>query len=351
MKVNGMLLKSPGSYFYIPTETGILVFHKNPMLNRRILNLLFFFLFLCTVCSAQKRTAAVAGKVVNEREENLPDVSVQVLGSPRGTSTNDSGFFTLNAAAGKAFALVFSFSGYQTVQKNFLLAEGETEHVNIRLEQGAATLQEVIVHDNRQRTEVGLIRPNPKSVINLPSAITGVESLIKIFVGSNNELTSQYNVRGGSYDENLIYVNDFEIFRPYLVRSGQQEGLSFINPELVRNISFYNGGFQARYGDKMSSVLDIQYNKPQRFGGSAYISLLEQGIHLEDSKKRLAMLWAHATAATRTCFAPSLLWVRTFRPHLMCRRWFLTGFQTNGRRSFWAIIRVPGFRSFRNLPN
>ena len=112
-----------------------------------------------------------------------------------------------------------------------------------------------------------------------------MESLIKIFVGSNNELTSQYSVRGGSYDENLIYVNDFEIFRPYLVRSGQQEGLSFINPEMVRNINFYNGGFQSRYGDKMSSVLDIQYKKPKKFGGSAYVGILEQGLELEGASR------------------------------------------------------------------
>ncbi|HEX7902492.1 MAG TPA: TonB-dependent receptor plug domain-containing protein, partial [Chitinophagaceae bacterium] len=122
-------------------------------------------------------------------------------------------------------------------------------------------------------------------ILNLPSANIGVESMIKIIVGSNNELTSQYSVRGGSYDENLIYVNDFEVFRPYLVRNGQQEGLSFINPEMVRNINFYNGGFQAKYGDKMSSVLDIQYKKPKRFGGSAYVSILEQGVHLEGSTK------------------------------------------------------------------
>src|SRR5207248_3617802 len=133
----------------------------------------------------------------------------------------------------------------------------------------------------KERTETGLIRPNPKSVINLPSPVMGVESMLKVFVGSNNELTSQYNVRGGSYDENLIYVNDFEIFRPYLIQSGQQEGLSFINPEMTHSVNFYNGGFQARYGDKMSSVLDIQYRKPKQFGGSVYISLLEQGLHLE----------------------------------------------------------------------
>jgi hypothetical protein len=260
------------------------------MLNRHFQTLFFFFLFASTVCGAQKKAAVAQGKVVNEREEGLPGVSVQMLGSLRGTTTNDSGFFTLQVPSGKAFALVFSFSGYTSVQKNFLLSEGETEQVTILLEQGAATLEEVIVRDNRFRTEAGLIRPNPKAILNLPSAVTGVESLIKIFVGSNNELTSQYNVRGGSYDENLIYVNDFEIFRPYLVRSGQQEGLSFINPEMVRNISFYNGGFQARYGDKMSSVLDIQYNKPHHSGGSAYVSLLEQGIHLEDAKKRFTYL-------------------------------------------------------------
>ncbi|HZG24827.1 MAG TPA: TonB-dependent receptor, partial [Chitinophagaceae bacterium] len=126
---------------------------------------------------------------------------------------------------------------------------------------------------------------NPKNAINIPSPVGGIESMIKGLVGSNNELTSQYAVRGGNYDENLIYVNDFEVFRPYLVRSGQQEGLSFINPEMTRNVNFYNGGFQARFGDKMSSVLDIQYKKPKDFGGSAYAGLLEQGIHLEGSSR------------------------------------------------------------------
>ena len=125
----------------------------------------------------------------------------------------------------------------------------------------------------------------------LPSATGGVEGLIKILVGSNNELTSQYNVRGGNYDENLIYINDFEIFRPYLVRNGQQEGLSFINPELARNINFYNGGFQAKYGDKISSVLDIQYKKPNTFGGSVYVSLLEQGFHFEGQFKEEKFTW------------------------------------------------------------
>lgn len=234
----------------------------------------------------------MSGTVLDEAERELPKVSVVMLGQQRGIVTNDSGRFLLRVPADRAFALVFSHAGYKTVQQNFLLSEGEKEVITIRMEEGGNTLQEVVVTDPRSRTEAGLIKPNPKSVINVPTPVAGVESMIKIIVGSNNELTSQYNVRGGSYDENLIYVNDFEIFRPYLVRSGQQEGLSFINPEMVRNINFYNGGFQARYGDKMSSVLDIQYNKPRTFGGSAYVGILEQGAHLEGvtSKSRLSYI-------------------------------------------------------------
>lgn len=259
-------------------------------MKARCIYLLISALFVCTFSFAQKKLATVSGKVIGENETILTGVSVSILGQQKLLSTSDSGTFTLTVAADKAFALIFTYSGYKTVQQNFLLSEGEVEKVTVRMEAGEGTLQEVIIKDQRDRAEVGLIRPNPKSVINLPSPIMGVEGLLKVFVGSNNELTSQYNVRGGSYDENLIYVNDFEVFRPYLVRSGQQEGLSFINPQLVRNISFYNGGFSARYGDKMSSVLDIQYNTPKKFGGSAYISILEQGFHVEGAGKKFTFL-------------------------------------------------------------
>ena len=243
--------------------------------------LLIIVLFISTLSFAQKKFAFVNGRVLGENENPLAGVSVVILGQQTGIITSDSGSFRLKVPADKAFALLFSHSGYKTSQQNFLLNEGEEENITIRMEVGEGTLETVIVKEQRERQEAGLIKPNPKSVINLPSPVMGVEGMLKIFVGSNNELTSQYNVRGGSYDENLIYVNDFEIFKPYLVRSGQQEGLSFINPEMVRNISFYNGGFQPRYGDKMSSVLDIQYNTPKKFGGSAYVGILEQGLHLE----------------------------------------------------------------------
>ena len=256
-------------------------------MHRYLFTLLFFLLYSVSV-NCQKKAATVTGIVLDENDKAIPNVSVVILGQQKGITTNDSGQFQIRAAADKAFALVFTHTGYKSQQQNFILNEGEVEKVSIHLEPGNNTMSTVIVTDHKDRTEAGLLRPNPKNIINLPSPVTGVESMIKVFVGSNNELTSQYNVRGGSYDENLIYVNDFEIFRPYLVNSGQQEGLSFINPQLVRNINFYNGGFQAKYGDKMSSVLDIQYNKPKSFGGSTYIGLLEQGFHVEglsDNKK------------------------------------------------------------------
>jgi len=252
----------------------------------------FIFLLFATISSfAQKKSAYVSGKVIDENEDPLSGVSVIILGKQNGIVTSDSGTYRIKVPAEKAFALVFSHSGFREEQKNFYLSEGEEEQLTVKLNRIGKTLETVVITNEKERKETGLIKINPKNAISLPSATGGVEGLIKILVGSNNELTSQYSVRGGNYDENLIYVNDFEISRPYLVRNGQQEGLSFINPELVKNINFYNGGFQAKYGDKISSVLDIQYKKPASFGGSAYVSLLEQGLHLEGTSKNQKLSW------------------------------------------------------------
>ncbi len=248
--------------------------------------LAFLFIIISTTALSQKKTAFVSGKVIDENEKPLQNVSVVILGRSAGTITNDSGYFKITVPAGKALALIFSYTGYKDVQKNFYLSSSEQETALIQMELGGKVLDAIIVTDDNQRSQTGLVKINPKNALILPSTIGGVEGLIKILVGSNNELTSQYSVRGGNYDENLIYINDFEIFRPYLVRSGQQEGLSFINPEMAKNVNFYNGGFQAKYGDKMSSVLDIQYKKPKAFGGTVYVSLLEQGLHLEGANKK-----------------------------------------------------------------
>ncbi len=137
--------------------------------------------------------------------------------------------------------------------------------------------------EDEQIRSTNLIRIDPKIAFSIPTSSDKIPTLLKTLPGvsSNNELSSQYSVRGGNYDENLVYVNDIEIYRPYLVRSGQQEGLSFINSDLVSSLLFSAGGFDAKYGDKMSSVLDLQYKKPYEFGGSASVSLLGASFHIE----------------------------------------------------------------------
>lgn len=283
---------------------------------------------------AQNRTATVSGTVTNEAGQPLDAVSITILGKPKGIVAGDSGTFRIKVPAEKSFALVFSQTGYHEQQKNFFLSPGEEEVVQIILQSKSQVLSGVTVGVQKERMEVGLTRINPKTSLALPSTVGGVEGLIKILVGSNNELTSQYSVRGGNYDENLIYINDFEIFRPYLVRSGQQEGLSFINPEMARNVSFYNGGFQARYGDKISSVLDVQYKKPKAFGGSVYVSLLEQGIHLEGTarKERVGFLLGVRNRSNRNllssqevkgAYIPSSSDIQGYLSYKLNERWLL----------------------------
>jgi hypothetical protein len=302
-----------------------------------ILPLLTFSLVLFSTLSyAQKKPATITGRVVDENENPLSKVSVVILGRQSGTVTTDSGTFSIRVTSGKAVAIVFSFQGYKTEQRNFFLNENEQERVIVKMEKGTTTLEEVVVSAPSERKEAGLIRINPKNALIIPSTIGGVESLIKIFVGSNNELTSQYSVRGGNYDENLIYVNDFEVFRPYLTRSGQQEGLSFINAEMTGRVSFYTGGFQTKYGDKMSSVLDIQYKKPKQFGGSAYVSLLEQGFHVEgmDRKEKFTYVVGARNRSNRSLlnsqetkgsYIPRSSDLQAFLTYAINRKWQLEG--------------------------
>lgn len=253
---------------------------------------LALFLLIPNFVYSQPKGALVSGKVVDENDSPLAGVSVIILGRQKGVTTDDQGVFSIVLPAQRATALVFSHTGYADQQRNLYLSEGENENVVIRLKRAGKELETVTVSEERDRKEAGLISLNAAEASLVPGAVSGIEGMIKTIVGSNNELTSQYNVRGGNFDENLVYINDFEIFRPYLVSSGQQEGLSFINPELSRGVQFYSGAFPAKYGDKMSSVLDISYKKPKHFGGSAYAGLLEQGVHIEasSSKNNLSFL-------------------------------------------------------------
>lgn len=244
-------------------------------------------LLLCQASTLRAQKAAtIHGTVLDDDDRPLPGASIFLVGRSTPSITNDSGKFTITVPANRQIALIYFAEGWNSVRKTMYLQAGEVERVTIKLQKFTGELDPVIViNQNKGTREPGRVMIDPTRTAVNPSPISGIEQLIKIFVGSNNELTSQYSVRGGSYDENLIYVNDFEIYRPYLVRSGQQEGLSFINPEMTGAVRFYNGGFQAKYGDKLSSVLDIGYRKPTRFAGSVQLGLLEQGLHVEGVSK------------------------------------------------------------------
>lgn len=244
---------------------------------------ILLLLTLTQVLYAQKKMATLTGTIVNDNDEPIANATITILGKTMGIITNATGQFTLKVPANTPVGILVTCIGYAYKQKNFLLQENEAEQVTIKLLRANSTKNTVTVTAQSKVNEISLVKINPKNAFEIPTPIGGIESIIKILVGDRNELSSQYNVRGGNYDENLIYVNDFEIYRPYLVSNAQQEGLSFINPQLTQGVNFQLGGFQARYGDKMSSVLDVTYRKPKAFGGSVYLGLLEQGVHVEGS--------------------------------------------------------------------
>lgn len=249
--------------------------------------LIFISLLFSTQLFAQSNNATVIGKVTGESGQPIELANISIKNYPIGTTTDRHGDYLLRIPAEKDVTLVYSFLGYKPIEKVVHANSEQHIELNITLQISSKEIDEVKV--SQQRNGRGNItRIDPKYINSIPDAATGgVEALIKTLPGvsSNNELSSQYSVRGGNFDENLVYVNDIEIYRPFLVRSGRQEGLSFINPDMVSSIEFSAGGFDAKYGDKMASVLDIKYRTPVDFEGSGSISMLGGALHLEDISK------------------------------------------------------------------
>lgn len=209
------------------------------------------------------------------------------------TYSDTKGFFELKVPAGKKITLIFSSLNIETQKGELELSAGESININAIVTEKVNQLKDAVIKGERTQ-ENGASTVDVKVQQQLPSVNEGIEAYLvyQLGVTKSNELSSNYSVRGGNFDENLVYVNDFEVYRPFLIRSGQQEGLSFVNTNLVSNVKFTSGGFQARYGDKMASVLDVTYKKPKKFGGSIYGSLLGFGGHLEgcDKKQRFTFL-------------------------------------------------------------
>lgn len=232
----------------------------------------------------QNQTATVAGVILDEN--NQPLVGVNISYQTKSATSDENGFYELTVPANQKVILVFTHTALKSITVPIKLKPGENFEYHLMMNNKAEQLQDVVVTSNRRRVQ-GITSIEPETIRRNPSANAGIESVLKTFAGvnSNSELSTQYSVRGGNYDENLVYVNEIEVYRPFLIRSGQQEGLSFTNTDMVQNVDFSAGGFQAKFGDKLSSVLDITYRKPKKFGVTTEVSYLGGGLTLEGTSK------------------------------------------------------------------
>ncbi|MGC4041735.1 MAG: TonB-dependent receptor [Flavobacterium sp.] len=250
--------------------------------NKLLFTLLFFTINI--IAFAQNPTAKVAGIVLDEN--NKPVEGVNVSYQTKTVNTDANGFYTITIPANQKVILVFTHTSLKKNTATIQLKSGENFEFNIMMNNEAEGLNEVVITSSKRRVQ-GIVSIDPETIRKNPSANGGIESVLKTFgsVNSNSELSTQYAVRGGNYDENLVYVNEIEVYRPFLIRSGQQEGLSFVNSDMTQNVDFSAGGFQAKYGDKLSSVLDITYRKPTKFGLAAEASFLGGSITGEGTSK------------------------------------------------------------------
>ncbi|MFT6718970.1 MAG: hypothetical protein ACJAY8_001369, partial [Sphingobacteriales bacterium] len=242
--------------------------------------LLGLFLFCANSSFAQNQ---FFGKITDQFGVGIPAVNVRIDGTTRGVVTDVDGDFYLELADLTSIKLFISHSGFQ--KKNGVF-EANTKPDRETIILKTLQIKTVVIEEGRTRNST-FSKIKPKDIAKIPTPTMDFNAVLntQLGVAMNNELSSNYNVRGGNFDENLVYVNGMEVYRPFLARSGQQEGLSFVNPDLVSNVKFSAGGFDAQYGDKMSSVLDILYKKPTKFAGSASASLLGGSFHLENKYK------------------------------------------------------------------
>lgn len=234
----------------------------------------FLTSLLILICCVTNAQTFIYGKITNQSGEPIGFANIVLENNTAGTISDADGNYKLLLTEGVKYRVAFAALGYQTLWEDVYLLKNQQLKVDVLLVEVSQEIEQVIVEDVQVRKST-LTRLNPKIMAVLPDASGSIEGLIKTMPGvaSNNEMSSQYSVRGGSFDENLVYVNGIEVYRPFLVRSGEQEGLSFVNSDMVSSLLFSAGGFDAKYGDKMSSVLDIKYKRPNGFGGIASGSL------------------------------------------------------------------------------
>lgn len=295
-----------------------------------ISRILLCLLLVSAAVNAQ--TARIKGIILNENNQAVDQVNVSANG--KSTQTNANGYYQLTVPAGQKIQVVFTHVSLKKSTATIQLKPNEDYEFNLVMNDKAEQMGEVVVTAKNRKRVQGITTLEPQVIRKIPGANAGVENLLKSLPGvsSNNELSTQYAVRGGNYDENLVYVNEIEVYRPFLIRSGQQEGLSFTNTDLIQNVDFSAGGFQAKYGDKLSSVLDITYRRPTKFGATFDASYLGGAASVDLVSKN--QKWTAITGVryrdnsllvksqeTQTNYRPTFADVQTYVTYTPNTRW------------------------------
>lgn len=301
-------------------------------------------LFLFLLVEAQKKVY-VRGYILDEKQQAVELATVFERNQIQGTTSNTSGFYELILEESDTFLISFSCIGYQSVEKKIVPNE-QSISLNITMNTDVTELETIEIR-SLQRQVSTMQKIDPKTIKLIPDISGGIESLLATFAGvhSTNEMSSHYSVRGGNYDENIVYVNNIEIYRPLLIRAGQQEGLSFINPDLVGEVSFSSGGYDAKYGDKMSSVLDIFYKRPDKpFEANLMLSLLGSSAYVGSAAKNFTQIhgiryktsnYLLGTLDTKGEYAQNFVDYQTYMTFRFSEKWsgsFLGNFSQNSYR-------------------
>ncbi|MBC8300847.1 MAG: TonB-dependent receptor plug domain-containing protein [Pelagibacterales bacterium] len=245
-------------------------------MNTTKLIVLILTLFLSIKVFSQN--AEINGVILDAND--FPIENVNIISNSSGTISNSNGFYSINVNSNQDINIEFTHINFKKISLKFNLNDNEIFEFNPVMNESIEQIAIIILNSKSRENFSGVSNIDPEIIRKIRGAQPGIENLLKTLPGVNisNELSTQYSVRGGNFDENLVYVNDVEVYRPFLIRSGQQEGLSFVNTDLIKSINFSSGGFQSKYGDKMSSVLDIKYRKPLKNKFSGNLNLLGSKI-------------------------------------------------------------------------
>lgn len=310
------------------------------------------------VAAFAQNKVRVYGYVIDTNNRGVELANVYIEGTSVGSVTNINGYYDISTEIKDSAVVVYSMVGYQTI-KHTLYPTQRVFQISVELPVSTSEMKDFdVVAQRRQTSTMDYMDPSKNRLT--PNASGGIESLLITFSGvsQNNELSSQYNVRGGNFDENIVYVNGIEVYRPLLIRAGQQEGLSFINPDMVQSVGFSAGGFDAKYGDKMSSVLDIQYKKPKNFEATATLGLLGASAYVGTANGKFTQMHGIryktnqlllGTLDTKGEYKPSFVDYQTYLTYKLSQKWemtFLGNFSQNSY-DFYPTERETKFGTYQ----